>query len=218
MRGKVVVTISYPAEGSGVLGGETFAVFGYVSPVVGVEMTARMEYRDSHGHIQSLYGTAIPCPPFPFDWTFLFTNVPIVPIKLTVEAVDGYGNTGRAVSHFARRPLWRQPEMAQPPAVRIAVGCGSNPSTFFAGGYCNSPLQIVSSTATLTNGNGKSYDGTPIDPAPFGYDWYFQFTNVDPGTYTLTVTCTDSQQQSGSANCEVTVGPIIDGITAEKAV
>jgi hypothetical protein len=214
MSAKVVVTISYPAEGSGVSGGETFAVFGYVSPAVGAQLTARMEYEDSHGKIGALYGTAVPSPPFPFDWTFLFTSVPIVPIKLIVEAVDAYGNTGRAVSHFARRPLRRHPDMAQPPDVQIAFGCGGNPPTFFAGGYCTSPLQIVSKAATLTDANGNTYNGALIDPAPFDYDWYFQFTNVDPGNYTLTVTCTDSQQQSGSASCAVAVTvPTSNGIS-----
>jgi hypothetical protein len=219
MPGQVIVTISYPPEGAGVTGGEAFPAFGYVSPPVGVQLSARIEYEASDGSIKCLHGTAVGSPPFPFDWTFLFTPVPIAPVKLIVEAADGYGNMGRAVGHFARRPLGRIPDMAQPPNVQIAFGCGGNQPPFYTGGYCTSALPIISTTATLTDAAGNTFNGTPIDPAPFDYDWYFQFTAVPPGDYTLTVTCTDSQQQSGSASCAASVAiPSSNGNGAEDTL
>jgi hypothetical protein len=90
------------------------------------------------------------------------------------------------------------------------VPSGCTPGVYLFNGTVTAP-EDMNSTAATTDANQPISSKAPVPDSQPPY--YYQFTFLPPGTYTLAFTCQAAQDNPDQADAVVTFNPITTAIT-----
>lgn len=93
---------------------------------------------------------------------------------------------------------------------------GCTPGVYLYSGVVTTP-EDVNSAAPATDTNQPLASKVPVVTSTSGGGYYYQFTFLPPGTYTVAFTCQAAQDQPDQADATVTFAPVKSGIAVTAA-